>query len=371
MTNKYRKKNKNKSLKTNTNLTKKSFDLNNVSIKFYSLKYKNTNIIPKTQIINYMISNFNDFLNYKNLCDALDTYSLNFDECFVIQPDDFPIGLRKNDINLTLKMNPKTSLDKLIAYCFYIKQPDIFKHQQNQILEILKYQIGKDVGRDERNINGKLYNQNYYQKNSKDNYQIADLYYQNIIDYLYKINKNINLNNVNKIALLSCQNVYGLITDLITIQINKILEPELNTVFRPNKFINIEINPNELSMEFNFKSQLLITRDGGGLDPEYPCGNIEFIFFVDILNNVYELKKFYIDYDIDKCGPDIVTSNESQSESQNKNLDTSFKLNLKPQIVVPAAALTAGIIATPILLTTLGGKIKKRNKTIKKHKKNK
>lgn len=124
-------------------------------------------------------------------------------------------------------------------------------------------------------------------------------------------------------------------------------------------------------MEFNFKSQLLITRDGGGLDPEYPCGNIEFIFFVDILNNVYELKKFYIDYDIDKCGPDIVTSNESQSESQNKNLDTSFKLNLKPQIVVPAAALTAGIIATPILLTTLGGKIKKRNKTIKKHKKNK
>lgn len=139
MTNKYRKKNKNKSLKTNTNLTKKSFDLNNVSIKFYSLKYKNTNIIPKTQIINYMISNFNDFLNYKNLCDALDTYSLNFDECFVIQPDDFPIGLRKNDINLTLKMNPKTSLDKLIAYCFYIKQPDIFKHQQNQILEILKY----------------------------------------------------------------------------------------------------------------------------------------------------------------------------------------------------------------------------------------
>jgi hypothetical protein len=369
MTSKNRKKNTNKSKKIND--TKGSNALNNVSIKYYSSKYKNTNKIPKTQIINYMISNYNDYLNYKKLCDALDTYTLNFDECFIIQPDDFPNGLRKNQINLTLKMNPKTSLDKLISYCFYIKQPEIFTNNPNKILDILKYQVGKDVARDDRNINGKSYSQSYYTKNSSDNYKIADLFYQNIIDYLYQVNNIINLNIVNKFALLSCQNVYGLMTDMITIQINKMLEPELNTVFRPHKYVNIEINAEQLSMEFNFKSQLLITRDGGGLDPEYPCGNIDFIFFVDIRNNSYELKKFSFDYDIDKCGPDNTVSNQIQTEIKNKNDDATFRLNFKPEIVVPAAALTAGIIATPILLTTLGGKIKRRNRTIKKHKKNK
>ena len=357
MTTKYRKIQKNKSFRK-----KNTFSFNSVPIKYYSLNYKNTKTIPQTQIINFLILNFKDFLQYKALCDALNTYALNFDECFQVSPDDFPKGLRKNNIELSLKMNTKTPLDKLIAYCFYIKQPNIFNNSKNMILDTLKYQIGKDVSRDERYINGKLYSQEYYLKMSENNYQIADLFYQNIIDYLFKFNKQIDLNIVNKIALLSCQNVYGLITDLITIQINKMLEPEVNTVFRPEKFINIQINANQISMEFNFKSQLLITRDGGALDPEYPCGNMEFIFFVDILNNTYELKKFTFEYDIDKCGPEIVAT-------QNQDDQKPTESYLKPEIVVPAAAVTAGIIATPILLATLGGKTKKRNKTIKKRKK--
>jgi hypothetical protein len=362
MTNKYRKKNNNKSFRKN-----KTFRLDKVSIRYYSLNYKNTRKIPQTQIINYLFVNFKNFLNHKTLCDALNTYSLNFDECFQINQDDFPKGLRKNDIELAFKMNPKTPLDKLIAYCFYIKQPTIFEQNNQQIIELLKYQIGKDVGRDNRNINNKSYNQQYYlNKNTSsdgniNNYGIADLFYQNIIDYLYQINPIIDLNIVNKFALLSCQNVYGLISDLITMQINKMLEPELNSVFRPDKYVNIIIKPEELSMEFYFKSKMLITRDGAPFDPEYPCGDMEFVFFVDILNNVYELKKFIFNYDIDKCGPEIET----------EIIEKPTKTNLKPEIIIPAAGITAGIIATPILLATLGGKRKKRNKTIKKRKNNK
>ena len=365
MTIKYRKKVKNKSFR-------KKVSLNSVSIKYYSLKYKNTHKIPQTQIINYLFLNFKNYLLHKQLCDALNTYPLNLDECFQINQDDFPIGLRKNNMQLSFKMNPKTPLDKLIAYCFYIKQPSIFQHSNSKILDLLKYQIGKDIGRDDRNINGKSYNQNYYiQRNMTsneniNNYGVTDTFYQNIIDYLYQINNNnnIDLNIVNKFALLSCQNVYGLITDLITIQINNMLKPELNSVFRPDKYVNITIKPEELSMEFNFKTQMLITRDGEPFDPEYPCGSMEFIFYIDILNNKYEIKNFVFDYDIDKCGPEIIQNEPIIEEKPTKS-------NFKPEIVIPAAGLTAGIIATPILLATLGGKIKKRNKTIKKRKKKK
>ena len=362
MTNKYRKNLKNRSFRK-----KPTQNLNNVAVRFYSLNYKNTNKIPQTQIINYLLTNFKTFLQYKKLCDALQTYTLNFDECFLINPDDFPKGLRKNNIELSFKMNPKTPLDKLIAYCFYIKQPNIFQEKNNVIIELLKYQIGKDVGRDDRNINGKSYSQQYYlnlntiSNGNINNYGIADLFYQNIIDYLYQTNKYIDLNIVNKFALLSCQNVYGLISDLITIQINNMLEPELNSVFRPDKYVNIIINAEQLSMEFYFKSKILITRDREPFDPEYPCGDMEFIFFVDILNNTYELKKLVFNYDIDKCGPEL----------EPEIIEQPTKSNLKPEIIIPAAGLSAGIITAPILLATLGGKRRKKNKTIKKRKNNK
>jgi hypothetical protein len=360
MTVKNRKKLKNKSFR-------KIISLNSVSVKYYSLNYKNTKKIPQTQILNYLFLNFKNYLQHKQLCDALNTYPLNLNECFQINPGDFPTGLRQNQIELSFNMNPKTSLDKLISYCFYIKQPAIFEDTNNKTLELLKYQIGKDVVRDDRTINGKSYSQNYYiqrsisNENVINNYGVADTFYQNIIDYLYQINKTINLNIVNKFALLSCQNVYGLISDLITIQINTMLQPELNSVLRPNKYVNIIIKPEDLSMEFYFKSQILITRDGEPFDPEYPCGNLEFIFFIDILNNTFKIKKFVFDYDIDKCGPEKIKKQDTLEEKPSKS-------NLKPEIIIPAAGITAGIIATPFLLATLGGKYKRRNKSIKKRK---
>ena len=345
--------------KNNKN-TKPTVNLNNAPVKYYFNNYKNTTTIPKTNIINYMFKNFNDYLSYEKLCKIMNIHPLSLDDCFIINENDLPNGLRQNEINTSFKMNPKTSLDKLISYSFYIKQPFIFQTNINEGLKHLKFQIGKDISRDDRNINNKEFNRQYY-SNTDSNYKAADLFYQNLIDYYYQVNKKINFDIINKIALLSCQNVFGLITDLITVKLYKILEPETNSVFRPDKFCNIVIKKDEISMELSFKSQLIISRDGEPIDPEYPCGVLDFVLYIDFLNNTYELKKFILNYDIDKCGPEII---------QDKEPDKPAKIELKPEYLISAAAVSAGIIATPFLI---GGRIKKRikkrrNKTQKKRK---
>ncbi len=347
-------------------IKKRTMNLNSVDIKYYSLKYKNTKYLPKTQIMNYMFKNFNSFVHHARLCEALNVNPLSLEDCFTFMDNDFPNGLSKNNINTSLKMNSKMHLDKLISYCYYIKQPNIFYYPENKINETIKYQIGKDISRDERLINNKMYNQNYYIENIKTNsdvnYRIADLFYQNIIDHLYKINKRIDLNIVNKFGLLSAQNVYGLISDLIIDKLFQMLKPEMSYMFNAKKHVEIIINPNNISMEFHFATTLLITQNNKPVDIEYPCGNMEFIFLVDILNNKYELSKFVLNYDINKCGPEL--RQEDNSKPSNS------KVYMKPKYVVPALAATSGIVATPFLLSLLGGKTKK-NKTMKKRQKNK
>lgn len=348
------KKNKKNSIKKNKTL-KKLPNLENVSINYYSKNFKNTNLIPKTKIINYIFTGYKNFLSQQEINNSQGKYGLEFDSCFITKPDTFHTGLRKDNINLSFQMNPETSLDKLIAYSFYLKQSYIFEKKQG--LSDIKFQIGKDIKRSDITINKKNYNKEYYGK-FEDNYNAADMFYQNIIDELYKINnKSVNLNIVNKFGLLSCQNIFNLITDLITIKLNKILEPETNSVFRPTKYSNIIINRDEISIELGFKSQLIISRDSEPMDPEYPCGNIEFIFYIDILHNRYELKKFILSYDINKCGPEITNKENTLPENHNEN-----KSNLKLEYVIPASITTAGIIATPFLLGALGGKKNKKTR---------
>jgi hypothetical protein len=367
------KSNKNIKNKTVKNIVK---NLQSVPVNYYNSHYRKTKQIPKTDIIYYMFKNFNEYLSHKQLSDETNSIPLSLDECFLINPDTFPVGLNKNTIDLSLKMNPKTSLYKLIAYCFYIKQPDIFKNTIDTLINSLKYQIGKDVSRDDRTINKKDFNRSYYNRDNTNNDDICDIFYQNIIDYMYQVNKTINLNIVNKIALLSCQNVYGLISDLITMKLNDILEPEVNSVFQPDKHINIVINSTEISMEFIFKSLLIISKNGN-LDPEYPCGHLEFNLYIDIRKNIYELKKIYIQYDISKCGPEVNTvmpsNNTNIDSSSSSSSSPSPKFNLNPKIVIPAVLATAGIISTPFILGALGGKNKiknkKKRKTLKKIKK--
>ena len=357
-------------MEPNINKIKKQKNkLDKSNINYYSTNFKNTLNLPYTQSIISLLKNFKKYEQDKLSADSLNTPVLNLNDCFLIQPNMFQSGLRHNNINVELKMNPKTPLDKLINYCFYIKQPTIFSNPNNKIITLIKYQIGKDVVRDSRNINGKLYDQEYYASQNKNNYEIADLFYQNIIDKLYEINQQINLDIVNKIALLSVQNVYGLISDMLTIQMFKILEPEIGYIYSPDKYVNIVINKEHVTMEFNFKCKLLITKDKAEVNVEYPCGDMEFIFFVDILNNIYSLKKFTLNYDIDKCGP------ESTPTQIDTNKTDKFKKSaMKPEVMIPAAITATGLVSAPFLLAFLGGKKrktfrrkqKKRRKTVKR-----
>lgn len=341
-----------KNIKTNKLLPSQ---MNNAPVNYYLKNFKNTKLLPKTNIINYIFSGFTGFIN-DNKNKSTDKYALDLDDCFIINNNDMPLGVKNNKINLTLKMNPKTPLDKLIAYSFYLKQSYIFEN--NNGLTDIKYQIGKDIKRSDININGKMISDKY--RDIENNYTVSDLFYQILIDNLYQINrKNVNLNIANKIGLLSCQNVFNLITDLITLKLNDILAPETNSVFRPDKYNNIIINQNEISMELGFNSQLIISRNGAPIDPEYPCGNLDFILYIDFKNNLYVLKKFILSYDISKCGPEIINN-------QNKPQTSFLRSNIKAKYIIPAALVTSGLMATPFILGALGG-----NKTIKKRKKNK
>ena len=168
------------------------------------------------------------------------------------------------------------------------------------------------------------------------------------------VNKQIDYNIINKIALLSCQNIFNLITDLITIKINTILAPETNTVFRPTKNIVITFTEKEQTMEFNFNSKLIISTNGI-LNPEYPCGKIIFNFFVDLKNNNFKFNNFELSYDLDKCDEHVENNNEVTNEVTNEAPNAvGSKMNLK--YAMPVALGIGGIVATPFLLGALGGK---------------
>jgi hypothetical protein len=341
--------------KTNLNKSKKTIIIYNP----YE-KYKNTKLIPKTSIITYMFSGYKEYLTYKEKCDKEKRNTLNLDDCFIINKDAMPVGLRKNEINLSLKMNPKLPLYKFLTYCFYSTQSSIFNSDINNAISTIKFQVGKDIKRSDRTINGKSYPGSFY--NEDNYYSDTDLFYQNIIDYMKLYHNKINLNIVNKIALLSCQNMFNFMSNLISLKLLEILKPEINAIFRPNKQVNITITKNEISMELYLKCQLIMSRDQEPIDPEYPCGNLEFNLYFDLLKNRYELKNFILDYDIDKCGPEI--QKEPIAENvENGELNNQQKSKMK-KYILPVGLATAGIIAMPFLLPLLGGKTKK-NKTKK------
>jgi hypothetical protein len=360
---------KNRPLKIKKTITKKKFtNLNNVNANYYSKVYKNTKFLPKTTIINQLLFGFQDFMEYKK-SEAYKNIGLH--TFFIVDPTVMPVGLKENSINTTLKMNPNMPLDKMIAYSFYISQSFIFKDENTyDTIAYLKYQMGKDIKRDDRNINGKLYSASYY--SNENYYAIADLFYQNIIDTMQKISNSINLNVVNKIALLSCQNIFNLLTNLITVTLNDILSPEINSVFRASKYINIHITKKSMYMELIFESQLVISRNGEPMDLEYPCGKLEFVFYIDLLKNMFEMKKFVLNYNVNKCGPELEERQSSDAGNINENGNMNNTSYMKTKYMVPAALLTAGIVATPFLLGALGGnKTRKRKNKLNKRTKNK
>jgi hypothetical protein len=163
--------------------------------------------------------------------------------------------------------------------------------------------------------------------------------------------------------------LYGLITDLITVKLSEITHPEINSVFRPDKSETIIINNEQTSIEYFFKSQIVMSRDGGEMDPEYPCGTLEFKLLFDLKANIFKFTSFKFSYNINKCGPEIQNQGNNQGEGQGSEQEPQKDSLLKWEYALPAGVGAAGLVATPFLLGVFGGKIKKNLRKTKKTKK--
>jgi hypothetical protein len=336
-------------------------------VNYYNKNFKNSPLLPYTNIISYVKTNFNEYSVLKNKLESEGNYKIiTLDDCFDLK-DKFKIGEREYTFDSSIDGNPNMPLDKLIAYSYYIKSSSMFINKNKlEFLKLLKYQIGKDVRRHDRTINGKEYNASLYSDQSKTNYVITDIFYQTLIDAFYNANANkqIDYDTVNKIGLLSCQNMYGLITDLITVKLSEITHPEVNSVFRPDKSETIIINNEQTTMEYLFKSQIIMSRDGEGMDPEYPCGTLEFKLLFDLKANIFKFTSFKLSYNINKCGPEV----EKQGNNEGQGVEPKKDSLVKWEYAAPAGIGTAGLVATPFLLGVFGGKIKRNIRKTKKTK---
>ena len=337
--------------------TKKNISNNSFSINRYSNTFKNTEMLPNSPFIEYLFNNYKKFANYDIICAGVNTNPLILQDLFNFKPNDFPHNLKKNTINInTLHIVSLMPLDQLISYFIYLTDSTIFYYNYNLFISSIKNQIGKDIRRGVFTINNKTYKYNTEEYINMKNYQITDLLYQNIIDHLIKIGnkKIININIVNKVSLLCSQNVFNAINNLIIVRLNELLNPEIIYLTKVNKYYDIFISKKEISILISFKCSLLITQDLNTVNVEYPCGNVEFIINFDFRKNTYNLKKFIIDYDINKCGPNKPSTNDLVEP----------KINNKYALVTTAGLTAAGLTTAGILLAPfiLGGT---KNKTQK------
>jgi hypothetical protein len=341
------------------------------SVKYYN-QFKNTELLPITYIIRFMKEHFPAFLTLKTTADAKHIDIFYIDDCFDFANKVKPKKRQSNfSFNSPVYRNPTFTLSKLIAYSFYIKSNYAFYDIKNnhiyeyaQILPFIKTQIGKDICRDTRIINNKTFNSQLY-SSFQNYYKIADIFYEKILGYLSKVNPNINYNIANYIMLLSCQNMFNLITDLISIKLNEFLLPESCMIFKSNKNVKYIINKNEISINFYFTSKLLISTNQS-FNPESPCGDLSFVLSINLITETFKLSKLIINYDTTKCNID-----EDDVNTNTPSVNDHYEpiKNLSYVELAPIVLGVSSIIAAPFMLAALGGNKPKSNpKYYKKHK---
>jgi hypothetical protein len=365
------------------------------SYRYYYNNCKGTDIIPVSSIINYMKQHYDEFQNESIQKQQEGKDIVYLDDLFDFKDALIP-GLRQFTFDSPVD-GKNFSLDRIIGYLFCFKTRSTFidsdkPTDQHKYLERLKYQMGKDIKRIDTTINGKEYPGTIYFKEGdndqeKSYYNAVDKYYQLLINYFYKIDK-IDYNIINKIALLSCQNIWNFLTvDLFNTKLNYIIKPEMGTINGGEKNINIIIKKHAITMQFNFDSKLIISRNweqGEGMDPEYPCGVLSFKFLIDFTNNTFKFIKLKFEYNLDNCGPPINNNANGPNDANGANgangENGANGSNIKLQYAIPVALGVGAAIATPLLLGALGGKkntkmkkniIKNKNKKHIKHNKTK
>lgn len=191
-----------------------------VNVNYYKTNFMNTNLIPYTSIIKYIFNNFDpNIINKESTIE--DIFS-------------FDGKIKNNLIKKNIKNKSSFKLDKLISYIYYYKSFTFFynenkkeKRSLNFLIEKLKQQIEKDVKRLNIYINNINIDRERISSSTEEDYSAADILYTNLIDaFKFQKTKNINLNVINKIALLSSQNILNFITDLLL----KLIQTQFKTI---------------------------------------------------------------------------------------------------------------------------------------------
>jgi hypothetical protein len=348
------------------------------NITYYTSKFAGTELIPRTTIINKLFNNYNDFLKIKNERLNSNNDVITMSDCFNVENIFNIINTNGGNIllNTTINGNKNFGIDKMITYAFYTKSKELMNDDNiKESIKLIKYQMGKDIHRDNRLINGEDYGTGFFAKYAENYYDCADKFYEIIIGYLHKVSRFVDYNLVNKIALLSCQSMYNFIIDLISHEIMKKILPEAVNITQAEKSQVITLTREKQEVEFLFKSKAYITYNGEIMDITNPCANLDFVLLFDFKNNNYKFTKFIFEYDYDICktpeGSDFgtsITQHEPEKENNNEKEDNSK--NNKIIYGISAGLGAASVAAVPFLLGVLGGNKKnKRNK--RNNKKNK
>jgi len=354
-------KNPNKNTKSNTKSNKTTNPY-----YFYNQNFADTKLIPSTAITAYMKNNFRNFrTKYDKLNKEFDHHELNDPKKYFNFGKIERTGERQFEFDKPIERNPNTTLDELIAHSFFVNSPDIFRDNMNTYLSNLKFQMGKDIRRaDKRNINGIHYDRAYSEQyfSGINYYQVTDIFYKLLISFFQENGGKIDYDEINRYCLLSCQNMFNFIGNIIILHVRNIISPEDNAQLGQKRSENIIIKPNRKTMTLNCKTQLMISKDkekSEFMNPEYPCGNLEYSLLLDLTNNSYEITKFKLDYDLDKCGPPLDTSDMNTNSIKDTKGDSPIDL----KYAIPLALGVGALTSSPYLLTTLlGGKMKTRKR---------
>jgi hypothetical protein len=343
--------------------SKKEENIDKNTKMYYDKHFLGTKKLPITEIITFINDHYQDFEKREKEKKVLHQPELLLSDYFEIK---HLFHKKDNKINIdeSIEKLQDRSLDDLIADSLYLKSKTFFQEGKLNISD-LKHQIGVDVNRIKIKINDTTYEDpNIANENITNVNRSADYFITMLMNYYENILEKIDLNQINKISILLCQNIFNLVSEMIILTIVSIIKPEYASVMSATKNAEITISLENQMITYFFQSDILVSYNNF-LNPEYPCGKLDFILNLDIKNNSFGFKKFKLDIDMEKCNPDYVEPEEIENPRPH---------NYRLLYLIPALGITGGLVAIPFILGAIGGtkKIKlNKNKKNKKRKTNK
>jgi hypothetical protein len=338
---------------------------NNAIKQIYNKDYYGKKLLPITKIIQYIDTNFNDYMIMKDQKSAQDLPASSFEDFFIV---DDVLTRKENiaDIDIQINKQPNVSLNKLLAYSLYYSEYKNWFKTKKMDIALFKNQVGKDASRMDFMMNNKKFNFN----NSDENSIKADKFNVELMNILSSFTV-IDFNLISIIDVVMCQNILNFIMDLISLVVMKKFDPEKLLITQVEKDAVIILTNSQQNIVYNFKTKFYITKDGAIYDPEFTCGDMEFSFLIDFKKNTYKITKFKCKYNTETCyqGANLGSLPANQNVSNQVVNEVAVDEDSSNYVkYIPVGLGLGGIAAIPYLLGALGGKNKKIKKVKSKRK---